>query len=627
MTRFNTLPRGHVVARRFVIESAIGRGRTSAVYKALDGHTNTAVALKVLDPFLAQDPLSVERFVREVQIIRTLDHPNVVKVYDFLRDEDTYVICMELIDGVDGKTWLARSGEMPVAAFLTVATGVVAALEACHRVKVLHRDLKPQNILIAAGPRAKLVDFGVSRVNTMSDLTKTGTILGTADYMAPELFVSSRGDPRSDIYAAGAVFYELLTGRPPYVASSLSTLMVRHAKGEIEPIGSFRSDVPGWLEAVVLKCLRVDPSARYQSCWELRRDLERGERALAVRDARDAGVACLECKRAGVPGLPFCHHCGKLARDLYARGPCSIVLYHCDDVAGFAGQVRRLAPARSTTAVEARLARPPVVVFRGVSERAASAVFEELARVPCDLGIARRLANELRLPRSYVALGVLALVPLLAAGTVPGRLALTAAGELALAAAYLRQIRPLVRLPEVRDARATYDDAELVQVAGRLSALGDEALKTILANIVRNYLALRDVGNPTTAVCRTQDVSAIVRLALDAGHRVEGQALYLAGTSVNTIKARLEAARRRLEEAQTADDAARSVEACTALERELKSYRAVEDLHSRTYIALLNLQALLGRVVEATRHEAALDGFGIELDELKADFAPKDAAA
>src|SRR5207247_5450004 len=127
MTAFNALARGHTVANRFVVESVLGRGRTSAVYRALDGQTNTHVALKILDPFLAQDPVNVERFTREVHIIRSLDHPNIVKLYDFLRDGDSYVMCMELVDGLDGKAWAARFGKMPLATFLRVAHGIVAA--------------------------------------------------------------------------------------------------------------------------------------------------------------------------------------------------------------------------------------------------------------------------------------------------------------------------------------------------------------------------------------------------------------------------------------------------------------------------------------------------------------------
>src|SRR5262249_51455294 len=155
--------------------------------------------------------------------LRTLTHPHVVRVYDFFRDGDAHVICMELVDGMDAKAYVARFGALPLSEFLPVAKQIVAALDACHRRRVLHRDLKPQNILLTANREAKLDDFGVSRINTMSDLTKTGTVLGTPEYMAPELFVSTKADPRSDLYAIGCILYELLTSRPPHVATSLSS--------------------------------------------------------------------------------------------------------------------------------------------------------------------------------------------------------------------------------------------------------------------------------------------------------------------------------------------------------------------------------------------------------------------
>jgi hypothetical protein len=630
MTRYDALPRGHMVASRFVVEGLIGRGRTSAVYKAFDGQTNTHVALKILDPFLAQDPTSVERFTREVRIIRSLDHPSIVKVYEFLRDGDSYVMCMELVDGLDGKARAARFGRMPIADFLVVAKGVLAALEACHRVKVLHRDLKPQNILITADNRVKLVDFGISRVNTMSDLTKTGTILGTADYMAPELFLSTRADPRSDIYAAGAVLYELLAERPPHVASSLSMLMTRHQRAEIEPLSSIRGDVPRWLEAIVSKCLRVDPNARYQSCWELLRDLERGERAFAAREDSEATAPCLECKRLAIPGLPFCHHCGTFNRDLYVRGPYSLVLYQCDDKKRFAAEVRRMIPSRSMEAVAHRLARPPVVVFGGVSQATASALFDELGRLPCELRITRNLANEVRLPRLYLGLAVLALLPLLVLKSVLGRLGVTLAGELALAGFYLWQMRPLIALREARGRAATPGDTELIVIAGKLRTLTDEALKTILGNVVRSYVRVRDGTGTAATILGAKDLAPVVARALEAARRVEDYGSYLADTSVNTIKARLEAAGRRLEEAEDVAAAEPLVEARTKLRRELADYRMIEELQSRTFISLLNLQTLLRRVEAAAREEGAGDAIRAELEALRAEFgaeAPQASAA
>ena len=262
MIAYDALPRTHRLAGRYVIEGPLGRGRSSVVYKALDVETETRVALKVLDPLLAHDAVAAERFVREAQILRSLNHPNVIKVYALLADGNWSVISMEYFEGADGKSYLERNGRMSIGDFLRVAQRLTSALDACHRLKVVHRDLKPQNILINERCDVKIVDFGISKMNTMSDLTRTGTVFGTPQYLAPELFRSSRADPRSDIYALGATYYEFLTGRPPYPAMSLGAVLTQQLRGEIEPLSSFRDDVPRWLSAVIFKCLRTDPAPK-----------------------------------------------------------------------------------------------------------------------------------------------------------------------------------------------------------------------------------------------------------------------------------------------------------------------------------------------------------------------------
>ncbi len=616
MTGYGRLPKGHVIAGRFVIERAIGRGRTSAVYRALDTTTRTHVALKVLDPFLAQDATSVARFAREVAIIRALDHPNVVKLYDWLRDGDLYVICMELVDGVDAKAHLERSGRMLLPEFLPVAKGVVAALEACHRAGVLHRDLKPQNILVTSAG-VKLVDFGVSRVNTMSDLTKTGTILGTAEYMAPEQFLSARADPRSDVYALGAVCYELLTGRPPRLRAGVGG-------GAIEPVATRRPDVPRWLDALVMKCLEADPGRRYQGCYELRRDLERAERGRAVREAAQPSAPCLHCREATLPGLPFCHHCGTFSDQLYDRGPDSLVVYRCEDAAGLRDHICRMAPVASRRAVERGLANPPVVVCRGVSRQTAVALLDECARFPGEMRVVQSLARELKLPRLYFGLAILMTVPLFASGTIVGRLGLTLAGELVLTVLYLRRIRPLVPLAEVRRRRAAADGT-LIRIAAGLRDLGDPGLQTIVGNVVAAMLRVRALAG-TTGVVRADDLVRLAFVALDAARTLARHTVYLAATSQNEINAHLEAAGRRLDEAQEPGEAARLVAMRAELRHELASYETIQDVHTRTHLALLNLGSVLARLEEALRGEVAMDGVAAELGRLEAGLRAPEAS-
>jgi len=198
---------------KYRLDSVIGRGRSAAVFKAQDSATNTWVAIKVLDPFLVQDPVSVERFKREALALRSLSHPNIISVYSMFDWEDSHCIAMEYFQGENLRVFLDKVGRLTVAQFLPMAGQLIEALETCHEKRILHRDLKPQNILVNERGELKLLDFGISKVNSMSDLTKTGTFLGTPEYMAPEMFSSSLSDGRVDIYGLGAVFYEMLAGK------------------------------------------------------------------------------------------------------------------------------------------------------------------------------------------------------------------------------------------------------------------------------------------------------------------------------------------------------------------------------------------------------------------------------
>lgn len=619
MTHYHSFPKGYTVAERFVVEAPIGRGRSSAVYRALDLRARTEVALKVLDPFLAQDPTSVERFAREVAILRSLNHPNVVRLYDFLRDGEAYCICMEYIEGLDAKAYIARFGKLPVVEFLPIAKSLTAALEACHGRKVLHRDLKPQNILITPNHDVRLVDFGVSRINTMSDLTKTGTLLGTPEYMAPELFVSTAADPRTDIYALGVVFYELLAGRPPYVATSLSTIMSQQLRGQIEPLSTYRRDLPPWLESIVLKCLKVDPNARYQSCYELLRDLQSAERALAVYEAKRQATPCLSCKTELIPGLPFCHHCGTFTRDQYAKGPYALVLYSCEDPDALAARLLRLFPHRSRTALRARLSKSPLVICTGVSHGTATNLVNELAVVPCELGITRRLLSEFRLPRVYAGFGVLALCPVL---LTPGRsflgtLALTLCGESVLVALYLRQISPLIRLAAVRDRALVPLDPEIPAFARSIRQLSDPSLKAALGKIVSTFLHISD-SKAMDRPC-VGEIRSLVLRAIEVARTLESHAVYLGSRSLNEIRDKLRAVELRLAETRETERAASLMQTRMQLQREFRDYRSIEELHSKLHIAVLNLNALLKKIDDLPG--GSLDSVGAEMQELAQDFA------
>ena len=220
-----------LVGDRYEILEPIGRGVSAVVYEAIDHESDRRVALKLLSPHLRTDEISIERFRREVQITRHLDHPQIVSIYDFGQDEshgEQIWLAMERLEGSDLKDYITLERPLAVEQALSILRQLLGVLAACHAKNVIHRDLKPQNIFIDESSRIKLLDFGISRMTTLRDLTQTGTSLGSPEYMAPELFATSVYDPRTDLYAAGVIAFELLAGHLPYQGDSLPVLYQAH---------------------------------------------------------------------------------------------------------------------------------------------------------------------------------------------------------------------------------------------------------------------------------------------------------------------------------------------------------------------------------------------------------------
>jgi hypothetical protein len=634
VTAFNALPEGYRLAGRFVVRDVLGHGRSSTVYRALDVHTRTEVALKVLDPFLAQDEASVARFTREVSIMRSVHHPNVVKVYAFERDGDFSIICMEYVRGCDGRAYIAREGPLAVADLLGVAKCITAAVGACHRVKVLHRDLKPHNILLGRPARAtgdgsllvKVVDFGVAKINRMSDLTKTGTIIGTPEYMAPELFRSTRADPRSDIYGLGAVLYEFLTGQPPFSASSLPAIMTRQLRNDIDRTTTFRNDVPAWLDAIVLKCLRTDPNSRYQNCAELLADLERGEGALAAAEERHVRARCLNCKAEMIAGLTFCHNCGKLSADIYERGRHSLILYNCDDAEGVGAYLTKNFSVEGNDALKPRLAHPPALIFRGVSEHTANSLGNELAAFPCELRVTDQLAREFKLPVGYLAVALLPVVLISVGGEIlpwPIRAATVLLCELLVIFLYQRRIRPLLGLRALRAAAAGASSDLVIRLVAKLKRLSDGNLKTILGHIARSFLRIRGKIDQSSTIFDAVAISRIVFAAFDAATAVERYEVYLGTRSLNEIKDKLDTVEARLRHAQDIGETEGLVRAKVNLAGEFRRYQEIQDLHARAYIALLDLDGVLKRIDATMCADSNATEMVAALREVEADLSLK----
>jgi serine/threonine-protein kinase len=258
-----------ILAARYRIDEPIGQGGMASVYLAHDEELDRAVALKILAENLAGDATFRNRFEREARLAARLSHPNVVRVFDVGESEGRPFIVMEYVEGDTLADELGRHGSLPPARAVELALQICSGLEAAHASGLVHRDVKPRNLLLRPDGGLKIADFGIARAAESTRLTEIGTILGTAAYLAPEQAEGLEATPAADLYSVGAVLYELLTGRVPYAATSLVELLAKQQAGPPAPIGG----VPAALELAVIRCLEPDPAERPPSAGALADEL------------------------------------------------------------------------------------------------------------------------------------------------------------------------------------------------------------------------------------------------------------------------------------------------------------------------------------------------------------------
>jgi formylglycine-generating enzyme required for sulfatase activity/dienelactone hydrolase len=269
------------------LEEEIGRGGMGVVHRAVDTRLGRTIAIKMLPPEATADPDRHRRFVQEARAASALNHPHIVTIHDIDEDAGTTFIAMELVEGTPLDRIIAQ-GALPVATALEYGAQVAAALAAAHANGIVHRDIKPANIMITRDGRAKVLDFGLAKLaerapteETMSALgTRPGLIMGTAAYMSPEQAEGRPVDARSDIFSFGAVLYEMLTGRRPFVGTSELGTITAILRDQPSPLRSVRSDIPADVQAIVDRSLAKDPAARYTDAAALRAELESSHRRL-----------------------------------------------------------------------------------------------------------------------------------------------------------------------------------------------------------------------------------------------------------------------------------------------------------------------------------------------------------
>jgi serine/threonine protein kinase/Flp pilus assembly protein TadD len=273
ISAFLSLQPGVLFGERYEILGVLGQGGMGAVYKARDRELDRLIALKVIRPELATDPAILQRFKQELILSRNITHKNVVRIYDLGEAEGIRFISMEYVDGEDLRTILRREGKLSPKDAIAVVEQVCRALDSAHSEGVIHRDLKPQNIMRDKHGRIVVMDFGLARSLGDSGLTQTGAIVGTMEYMSPEQALGGTLDQRSDIFSVGLIFYELLTGKAPYEADTAIASLMKRTREQARSASDVEASVPRSLSAIVSRCLEREPANRYHSAVELLQQL------------------------------------------------------------------------------------------------------------------------------------------------------------------------------------------------------------------------------------------------------------------------------------------------------------------------------------------------------------------
>lgn len=472
---------GTLLKERYEIVGEIGRGGFSVVYAARDNDLESDVAIKLLVPPPADAQIARERMRREVQAVRGLSHPNIVAVHDFLESGDRSFIVMEFVRGRDISVRVREEGALDAEAVVTIGRGVAAALSAAHRRGILHRDVKPQNVLVESDGEPRLTDFGSAKLDSQSTITRTGGLVGTLNYAAPELIAGQRGDGRSDVYALGMTLYFALTGRLP--ESSSPHLPPPPAPGGYRP-RSLRPEVPRWLDDAIARATAADPGDRFPTASSFAEALENREGAGSAAVQPRALHTCVICGAPEPLGLSVCPRCGGVPKGvadtlIFARRPMFAGDREtvADRLVGLLGSRVQRAELLDVAAGQRALVRVPAASAQGVVEQ---------------LGRKEIPARAARVGRAWAPLplrfyGMLAAIVLLggAAGLSalpPLSLLSPLMASLLLLVAQKRSQNPVVELPK---QAAQLPEAVEKKVIEAFAQLPPGTARSLLADLIR----------------------------------------------------------------------------------------------------------------------------------------------
>ena len=283
-TPIKELTTGSTFASRYQIIEELGKGGMGKVYKVFDQEVRAKMALKLIKPEVSADKNTIDRFLNELKIARDISHKNVCRMYDLGKEAGNYFITMEYVSGEDLKSFIRRSRQLVIGTAIFIAKQVCEGLAEAHRLGVVHRDLKPGNIMIDKEGNAKIMDFGIARSISVKGITGAGVMIGTPEYMSPEQVEGKEVDQRSDIYSLGIILFEMLTGQVPFEGDTPFTIGVKHKSEIPRDPRELNAQIPQGLSWLILRCLEKDKEKRYQSADELRTDLEKIEKGIPTTE-------------------------------------------------------------------------------------------------------------------------------------------------------------------------------------------------------------------------------------------------------------------------------------------------------------------------------------------------------